>query len=149
MKKYFSFQSGFTLVEILVVIALIGTLGTWMISLIDPPQQFKKGRDAERKAELRQIQTALELYRADQAAYPVNLPTCDSPLTVDTSVYIQKIPCDPRNSGQQIYNYTSTGSTYILTACLENVHDSQKDAINDAMYCAGGDTNWSYTLINP
>jgi prepilin-type N-terminal cleavage/methylation domain-containing protein len=136
---------GFTLVEIVIVIALIGALGTWMVSLIDPVAQFKKGRDAERKAELVQIQAALELYRADQNEYPPSpLPACGNPLEIGSVTYIQKVPCD---SNDQIYIYERpTQTTYTLIACLENKNDPQKDEQNNSN-CTG-DTR-SFTLTNP
>lgn len=156
MKKYFSFltsqfsfQKGFTLVEIVLVIALIGLTGTLLVSLVDPVQQFKKSNDAQRKADLRQLQAVFELYRADQGDYPATLPSCGSPLTAGTTTYLQKVPCDPKNTGQFTYQYTGGGNTYTLIACLENVRDPQKDATNNAASCTGGTTNWSYTLTNP
>ena len=41
-------QAGFTLVEIVLVIALIGVTATLLISLVNPVQQFKKSNDAKR-----------------------------------------------------------------------------------------------------
>ncbi|HZE86942.1 MAG TPA: type II secretion system protein GspG, partial [Methylomirabilota bacterium] len=120
------------------------------IVIINPVQQLKKARDAQRKSDLRQIQAALELYRADNAAYPAALPACGGIWKVGTSTYIQKVPCDPKNTGQYTYRYVVTvGTTYTLTSCLENVSDIQKDTSNNATYCSGGTTNWSYTLNNP
>lgn len=153
-----SFQRGFTLIEIILVIALIGIASSVVITLVNPVQQFRKSNDARRKADLRQIQAAFEIYRADQGVYPSQGAdpgfVCNSPLTVATTTYIQKIPCDPKNTGQFIYHYTSNGTTYTLVACIENVNDTQKDqpnAINPATgttYC-DGTTGSSYTLTNP
>ena len=144
---------GFTLVEIVLVIALIGISATTIISLVNPVQQFKKANDAKRKADLTQIQAALELYRADQNFYPNSLPACGSALIVGTTTYIQRVPCDPRNTGQFRYTYVGipavNPTTYSLFACLENTADPAKDTSNNATYCTGGTTNWSYTLRNP
>jgi len=138
-------SAGFTLIEIVLVMALIGVLATWMVSLIDPAAQFKKGRDAERKAELVQIQAALELYRADQGQYPPSpLPDCGSPLESGNVVYMQKVPCDTNNEN---YDYQRpTQATYTLIACLENKNDPQKDETNNS-FCTGDTV--SYTLTNP
>jgi prepilin-type N-terminal cleavage/methylation domain-containing protein len=148
-------SKGFTLIEIVLVIALIGLTSTLLISLVNPVQQFKKANDAQRKADLRQLQAVLELYRADQGQYPAALPACGSALTSGTVTYLRKVPCDPKNTGQFRYNYTATTNTYTLTACLENVRDPQRDlaptfpAGNNALRCTGGTTNRSYTLNNP
>lgn len=142
-------QAGFTMIEILIAVALIGVLGTAVVVLIDPVSQFKKGRDAERKSELSQLQTGLELYRADIGTYPPGLPDCDDPLEEGGVTYIQKAPCDPKSADGYKYNYMQlSASTYTLVACLENIHDPKKDEANDETFCTGT-TDWSYTLVNP
>ena len=145
-------KKGFTLVELVVVVAVVGLMTTVTLVLLDPATQLKKARDAKRKADLSQIQSALELYRADQNAYPTSLPTCGGALYTTTTVYIRKAPCDPKNTGQLTYRYIPSGTPpviYWIVACLENVNDSDKDATNLSSYCTGGTTNWSYTVTNP
>jgi general secretion pathway protein G len=144
-------QKGFTLIELLVVLAIIGILTSFLLANLVGAKA--RARDAERKSDLRQIQAALELYRADQSSYPAQpLPNCGSSLPAPSggTIYMQKIPCDPLNSGQNVYTYIQTGggTGYTLIACLENVNDSQKDTVNDAAQCSGT-SNWSYTLTNP
>lgn len=51
---------GFTLAELLVVIAIIGILSAMIVANVSDSR--KKARDAKRKADLKSIQTALELY---------------------------------------------------------------------------------------
>jgi len=139
---------GFTLIELLLVLAIIGVLASFlMVNFIAAKAH---ARDAERKSDLRQMQAAFELYRSDQGTYPpAPLPACGSSLTLGGTTYLQKIPCDPLNTGQFVYTYTTTGTTYTLVTCLENVNDSQKDKANNSTYCSGGSTNWSYTVNNP
>ncbi len=141
-------ERGFTLIELLIVIAIIGILTTLlMVNFIGIRQ---RARDAERKSDLRQIQAALELYHADTGTYPSTLPVCGSTFSSNGVTYMQKIPCDPLNSGDFRYTYTYNGSTYNLKSCLENVNDSQKDTTDDTAYCASGSTtDWSYTVTNP
>lgn len=163
MKKIFIFvnRPGFTLIEIVLVVALIAISGTLLATLLNPATQFKKARDAQRKADLRQIQAALELYRADQGSYPLSSATwpgiaCGTSLSAGGVIYMQKIPCDPKwvgVGGWYAYRFESyDGISYHLRVCLENLSDPQKDAVN-ASYGAGtycdGTTNWSYTLDSP
>lgn len=143
-------QKGFTLIELLIVISIIGILSTLLTANFIQVRQ--RSKDAHRKSDLRQIQSALELYRADQGSYPASISNCTcngnaclmSP-DCSTSTYLSKVPVDP-NGGS--YSYTSNGATYTLIACLENQNDSDKDATNANPPC-NGTTLFSYTLRNP
>jgi prepilin-type N-terminal cleavage/methylation domain-containing protein len=61
-------RQAFTLIELLVVIAIIGLLST--IAAVGLDSSRVKTRNAQRKANLVQISKALELYYADNGAYP-------------------------------------------------------------------------------
>ncbi len=61
-------QKGFTLIELLVVIAIIALLSTLAVFSLSSARQ--KSRDAKRLADVKQIQTALELYYEDMKLYP-------------------------------------------------------------------------------
>jgi len=140
-------QRGFTLIELLIVISIIGIVATLLMANFVGVRQ--RGRDAQRKSDLRQIQSALELYRADQGSYPNPLPSCDTSLVVGSSTYMQKIPCDPINNAPYVYVYSSDGTTYAIIACLENVNDSQKDTTSVSPCDTTGVSNTSFTLQNP
>ncbi|MBI2195693.1 MAG: type II secretion system protein [Candidatus Levybacteria bacterium] len=82
-------EKGFTLVELLIVIAIIGVLTTLLMANFIGVRQ--RARDAQRKSDLRQIQSALELYRSDQGSYPQILPNCQNSIKSPdclTSTYI-------------------------------------------------------------
>lgn len=129
---------GFTLIELLIVIAIIGILSTLLMTNFIGIRQ--RARDAQRKSDVRQMQSALELYRADVGSYPspggsekLNSTPCPTPssFVYSGSTYMQEIPCDPLgdtyyNSGS--YYYTSTGSLYTIAACLENTADTDVNA---------------------
>lgn len=161
MKKYWRFSPGFTptglnsrgftLVELLVVVGLIGILTVAILTAFNPVTQIKKGRDARRKGDLLKIQSALELYRSDRAGYPYTaaFSVCDAPFTYGNSTYMQKIPCDPLG---EKYTYSSDdGLTYTLYTCLEYVNDSGRDDVdgggNDRCTTSAGRV--SLTVKNP
>ncbi len=152
-------SSGFTLIELLIVIAIIGVLAT--ILLVNFMGVRQRTRDAQRKADLRQIQSAIELYKADQGDYPsgvttpysmltsVACPTSPSPLVGGTVTYLAKIPCDPSgiswyNSGN--YFYSLNGNTYTLRACIENSNDTDQNVVAIALGCS---STKGYELTNP
>jgi len=112
-------KKGFTLIELLVVIAIIGLLSTLAVVALNTARM--KSRDAKRVSDIKQVQTALELYYADTTAYPAaptsNLGNGDA-LALCTggfkaacgatdTVYMGQVPRDP---GTTVYAYTQTGS---------------------------------------
>jgi len=124
-------KKGFTLIELLVVIAIIGLLSTLAVVALGSARQ--KARDSKRLSDLKQVQTALEMYYTDQNAYPsaataVTLGDTDHAClnssgfaaTGCTTPYMGLVPVDP--TATQSYSYTSAdGTTYSISATLEGV----------------------------
>ena len=134
MFKSVKSQQGFTLLELLVVIVIIGILALLVIpNLSSAP---KKARDVDRKTDLGGIQKALEEYNLSFGTYPAALSSL-------TPTLLKVLPAD---TGIAPYNYTyvQSGIGYTLKACLENGNDTGKNTAVDAA-CAP--SNRSYTLI--
>lgn len=119
-------KKGFTLIELLVVIAIIGLLSTLAVVALGSARQ--KARDAKRLSDIKQVQTALELYYTDNNAYPAVtgvlgsasyacLGSAGFAATGCPSAYMGKVPLDPQAS--KSYSYVGTTSTYTITASLE------------------------------
>jgi type II secretion system protein G len=110
-------EKGFTLIEILIVVAIIGMLSS--IVLVGLGSFRSRGRDARRAADLREIQNALELYYAKNGNYPAEESSVDvSELNLQNEgIGVTKIPADP--SSGQTYQYGSDGQSYVLSATLE------------------------------
>lgn len=107
--------AGFTMIEILVVVAIIALLTT--IGILSFAQVNKRARDGKRKADLEQVRSALVLYRTDTGTYPVSLNwSTMSPITTYVSGTSIR---DPLASPNPQYSYTSDGSTFNLCATLE------------------------------
>lgn len=64
---------GFTLIEVLITVAIIAILAG--IILANTGQGYAQSRDTERKADLRSMQTALELYKTKYGRYPAGCNT--------------------------------------------------------------------------
>mgnify|MGYP001570123874 FL=1 len=115
---------GFTLIELLIVISLIGIIVGAIQLVLNPVEQVKKGRDAQRKHSLDLFVSPLEEYLSDKGRYPIS--TLGDKLPLDFSPYMQTIPEDPINTQTYAYQTNSSGSYYRLYAKLERCsNDSQ------------------------
>ena len=113
--KIKKFSQGFTFIEMLVVVTIIGILS--MIGVVNFKVANQKARDGRRQGDLQQIRAALELYRTDQNAYPTTVQFT-SPLAAGGTTYMSEVPTDPTTD--YLYAYTSaTGATYTLCSSLE------------------------------
>ncbi len=127
-------RKGFTLIELLVVIAIIGLLATLAVVALNNARA--KSRDAKRVSDIKQIQTALELYYSDMNKYPtaVNGPQAlgvvnfqclgTNGFTVVGAAcfapYMGLVPSNPTPNGQPYTITTPSESSYTITFSLES-----------------------------
>ncbi len=109
-------KKAFTLIELLVVIAVIALLST--LSVVALSNARAKSRDARRLSDIKQIQTALEMYLDDAGIYPASLPV-GSQIAYGNSVFLTSIPGDPMGGNQYNYAQTESGHSYTLDFILE------------------------------
>jgi general secretion pathway protein G len=96
-------EEGFTLVELMVVIVIIGLLSTLVALTILP--QLGKANDQKAKADIATLDSALELYRLNNLTYPATSdglgallaapPSLTDPSRYQAGGYIKKLPKDP------------------------------------------------------
>jgi len=105
-------SSGFTLIELLIVMAVLGVLASVVIVQIGPASQ-QRARDTIRRNDIKQYQTALEIYaNKSDGDYPAvgAMPCTD--LGLSGSLCKE----DPQGGS---YPYFSDGSVYVIGATLE------------------------------
>ncbi len=85
---------GFTLIEILIVVLILGVLLTMSAHYL--MRHLARARDAERKGDLEKIREAFEDYYNDNSCYPPigSLEDCGS---YALKPYLNEIPCDPKS----------------------------------------------------
>lgn len=115
-------KKGFTLIELLIVIVIIGILAVIVVGLVATNSK-NRANDARAKADMREIQTALEQYKIDNDEYP-------AALTDLAPTYLAAVPTNPVG-GQ--YTYTPAGTppqTYTLSYTLQNTNDKGPNITN-------------------
>ncbi|OQX71636.1 hypothetical protein B6D52_00775 [Candidatus Parcubacteria bacterium 4484_255] len=139
MKNKQNRKKGFTLIELLVVVAIMGMLAALAVVALNNARQ--RARDARRVSDIKQIQTALELYFLDSDMYPVaNTATLIGGKCLDDTgfvdncgngtVYMTTVPTNPRpyqDHDECTGNYTD----YFYSR-----NSAQSYSLN---YCVGGD----------
>lgn len=131
-------QRGFTLIELIVAIGVLSLLSIFIISTLNPFEQFKKAADARRKSDLSQIANALEAYYQDNGRYPLTtgeaiVSPCSSKYCIQTqessenvkawgeswAPYMQVLPKDTGGRSYIYYVDNNEGQSYWLYASLE------------------------------
>ncbi len=107
-------QSGFTLIEIMVVVVILAVLGALVVPKI--LENVDKARVTRAQSDIRAIQTALDLYRLDNFKYPtteqglqalVKQPSDPTITNYRSGGYLPSLPKDPWNN---LYIYASPGA---------------------------------------
>jgi general secretion pathway protein G len=107
-------QSGFTLVEIMVVVVILAVLGALVVPKLI--ENVDRARVARAQSDIRAVQTALDLYRLDNFKYPtteqglqalVKQPNDPSITNYRAEGYLPGVPKDPWNN---LYQYASPGA---------------------------------------
>lgn len=127
-------ERGFTLIEVLTVVAIIGLLAS--VILVGLGSFRARARDSRRIADLRSTQNALELYYTKFSQYPPdgNWSALETEIT-GSSIGVTKIAQDPliSKAGYDQYGYdvSSDRQSYVLRAQLE---DQNNPALKDSFH---------------
>lgn len=114
MKAKADKQRGFTLIEVMVVVVILGILAAILVpKVMDRPDQ---ARMTKARQDIRALEAALNLYRLDNYIYPttdqglealVEEPSSPEPPNWKSGGYLDRLPMDP---WKQPYQFLSPGS---------------------------------------
>ncbi len=162
-------RKGFTLIEVLIVVLIIAILSGVALNLLNSGGYRQKARDSQRIADLRKLQTALELYFQDNRIYPSSASWSNASAIAGLSPnYASSLPTDP--SGGSVpgtpnpcsdytgttyyygYRTTNPATRYVLTARTET-NSSSASACNSlsnwATITSCGAVTSCYGVQNP
>ncbi len=125
--------SGFTLIEILIAMAVVAILSASVLIGLNPIRA--QARDARRISDLQQVRTGLELHFAKVGGYPVvtvggNQSWDDLESALSTAnIGVPRIPHDPQPG--RTYEYSSDGNGYILKTTFESASVNLNEDIDN------------------
>ncbi|MEO8430318.1 MAG: prepilin-type N-terminal cleavage/methylation domain-containing protein [Acidobacteriota bacterium] len=131
-----SSQAGFTLLELLVVMTIIGILAAIAVpALRDSPQ---RAREAALREDLFAMRSTIDQYHGDKGNYPPDLQT------LVTDGYLRKIPLDPMTKSAETWvvaseeastDSSSGGDTGESTPGIIDIHSgSPAKALDGTLY---------------
>jgi len=131
MRKFFKNQKGFTLVELMIVIVIVGILAAVAVPIYTG--NVKKAKQSECDAALGTIRTALRVYYAEHGAYPTvtNHAVADWD-TLDISTH----DLTGKYFSASTYKLTSTANTYTIT-CDTSLWDPNRTLNQDGIFAGG------------
>ena len=122
-------EEGFTLVELMVVIVIIGLLATLVALTVLP--QLGRANAQKAKADIATLDQALELYRLNNLNYPATSdglgalvtapPSLTDPTRYQAGGYIKKLPKDPWGRDYKYENPGKHGTFDIYTLGADGI----------------------------
>lgn len=123
------YEAGFTLIELMVVIVILGLLAAVVVINVLPNQD--KAMVGKAKADISLLEQALEMYRLNNLTYPSNSEGLQALVTAPTSLaqpqryqpggYIKKLPSDPWGRPYQYANPGQRGAIDIYTLGADGI----------------------------
>jgi general secretion pathway protein G len=126
-------EAGFTLIELMVVIVILGLLAAVVVINVLPNQD--KAMVGKAKADISLLEQALEMYRLNNLTYPSNTEGLQALVTAPSSLaqpqryqpggYIKKLPSDPWGRPYQYANPGRRGAVDIYSLGADGIEGGE------------------------
>jgi prepilin-type N-terminal cleavage/methylation domain-containing protein len=136
MKKFLDHNKAFTLTEMLITVAVFAILVGIVIVAINPGKQLAQTRNAERAADLKNLQNAIQQFYVDNDYWPASTtitlgtlveicnendePTGCIDLDVLVPDYLPSIPSDPLEATSTCYRVTVDATSSAISLVANN-----------------------------
>ncbi|OPZ97522.1 MAG: Type II secretion system protein G precursor [Planctomycetes bacterium ADurb.Bin412] len=131
-RNKWQYSHGFTLIELMIVIVILGLLATIIMpKILNRPEQARRTKAA---VEIRQIESALALFKTDTGRYPTTaeglaaLVTNPGIKNYNSEGYLPKVPVDPWGKPYVYISPSLAGRDYDLVSCGK---DNEKGGTGD------------------
>ena len=128
MKNTLRSKKGFTLLEILLVVAAIGILASIVIIAINPGKQLAETRNAKRNADVGQVLNGVYQYLIDEGSVPSSITT------TQTEICVSNGSC----SGLIDLSALTTNEKYLVTIPIDPTGSSTNGAGYEILKSANG-----------
>ena len=137
MNKKVNKQSGFTLLEVMVVVVILGILASFVV----PNLLGNKEKADQQKAitDIVALENALDMYKLDNNVYPttdqgldalVTMPGSPEPRNYRAGGYIKRLPKDPWGNDYQYLSPVDKGTFDVFTLGADGQEGGEGTAVD-------------------
>ena len=151
-------QAGFTMIELLIVIAILGILAVAVLSAINPIEQINRGRDTGSRSDAEQLLSAIDRFYASNGYYPWQSGASDVAAAIDW-ISIDTTTIGTNTTCPILYRLSDIPAALATECAGQNgtqelkasfVNKTEADSFNDLyIYNAGGGSDSTYVCFAP
>lgn len=147
-KKLMSSGQGFTMIELLIVISVLGILAVAVLSAINPLEQINRGRDTGGRSDSEQLLGAIDRYYTQKGRYPWQATAAD---LTDAKPWkkVSLAGVESDNAPLILTTLSETGTEEIRTSFVTRLNDADYQPNPLYIYKAEGSANTTYVCFKP